>query len=153
VCSGNSCRSPMAEYLLRDVLEHRGLADRYEVSSVGTLGIEGAPATDETIAVLQERGIDASRHQSTGLTREIIEQARLVIGMTTAHAAAAEHVAPASARRCRVLTEFVPGDPSRGVDDPIGQPISVYRRCAREIEAALPGIVAFLEDTGEGDKE
>ncbi len=64
VCSGNSCRSPIAEYLLRKEFEQHGLADKYDVQSAGTLGIEGAPATDEAIEVIAERNIDAHGHRS-----------------------------------------------------------------------------------------
>ena len=141
----------MAEYLLRKEFDQRGLADTYEVHSAGTLGIEGAPATDEAVTVLAERGIDARAHRSQGLVRELIDDARLVVGMTVAHVAAAEHIAPEASARCRVITEFSRGDVSRGIDDPIGQPVEVYRRCAAEIESALPAIVSFIEKDCEGD--
>jgi len=144
VCSGNTCRSPIAEYILRHELERCGLADAYEVHSAGTLGIENAPATDEALTVLDERGIDARGHRSQGLTRELVEDARVIIGMTVAHVAAVEHLAPDAASRCHVVTEFSPGDPSRGVDDPIGQPVGEYQRCAEAIEDAMPGIISFL---------
>jgi len=152
VCSGNSCRSPIAEYLLRQELEGRGLADVYDVWSAGTLGIEGAPATGEAVTVLAERNVDGRGHRSRGLTRELIENAILVVGMTTAHVAAAEHMTADAGSRCHVITEFTPGDPSRGIDDPIGQPVQVYRRCATEIEAALPGIIVWLEKEREGNR-
>jgi len=153
VCSGNSCRSPIAEYLLRHELERRGLADLYEVRSAGTLGIEGAPATDEAVTVIAERNLDAGGHRSRGLTRELIDNTVLVVGMTTAHVAAAEHIVPDAASRCHVITEFTGDNPSRGIDDPIGQPVEVYRRCAAEIEAALPGIIAWIEEQREGTRE
>jgi len=153
VCSGNTCRSPIGEYLLQKELEQRGLADSYTVLSAGTLGIEGAPATDEAVAVIAERNIDARGHRSQGLTPELVENAMLVIGMTVAHRAAAEYLVPEAALRCRVITEFTAGDPSRGIADPIGQPVEVYRRCASEIESALPAIVSFIEKGCEGDRQ
>jgi len=153
VCSGNTCRSPIAEHLFRKELEQRGLADRYVVLSAGSLGLENAPATDEALEVIAERNIDASGHRSRGLTRELVESARLVVGMTVAHVAAAEHVVPEAASRCRVITEFSSGDASCGIEDPIGQCVEAYRRCAAEIERALPAIVSFLEKRCEGDME
>ena len=153
VCSGNSCRSPIAEYLLRKEFEQHGLADKYDVQSAGTLGIEGAPATDEAIEVIAERNIDAHGHRSQGLSAELVENAAVVIGMTVAHRAAAEHIAPEASARCRVITEFSPGNASRGIEDPIGQPVEVYRRCATEIESALPAIVSFVEKGCEGDMQ
>jgi len=151
VCSGNTCRSPIAEYLLRNELEQCGLASSCTVLSAGTLGIEGAPATDEAIEVIAERNIDARGHRSQGLTPELVESATLVIGMTVAHKAAAEHLVPEATLRCRVITEFTDGDASRGIADPIGQPVEVYRRCATEIESVLPAIVSFIEKGCEGD--
>ncbi|GAG14405.1 unnamed protein product, partial [marine sediment metagenome] len=51
----------------------------------------------------------------------------------------------------RLITEFSPGDASRGIEDPIGQSVEVYRRCATEIESALPAIVSFIEKDCEGN--
>ena len=125
----------------------------YEVQSAGTLGIEGAPATDEAIEVIAERNIDARGHRSQGLTAELVENAAVVIGMTVAHRVAAEHIAPDAVSRCYVITEFSPGDASRGIADPIGCPVEAYRECARDIESALPAIVSFMEKGCEGDVE
>ncbi|MCD6287788.1 MAG: low molecular weight protein arginine phosphatase [Candidatus Hydrogenedentes bacterium] len=140
----------MAEYMFKAELERKGLAEKYEVQSAGTLGFDGMPAAAESVAVLAERGIDGSAHRSQALTETLIRRSRLVIGMTVAHAAAAEHMAPDAADRCRVITEFTDGDPSRGVADPIGMSIEVYRQCADEISAAFPAIIAFLNRSEHG---
>lgn len=143
----------MAEYLFRAELDKLGLGDWYDVQSAGTLGFEGTPAAEESVAVLAERNIDCRSHKSQALTETLVERSELVVGMTVAHSAAAEHMAPHVCDKCKVITEFVDCDPSRGVADPIGMPVEVYRQCADEIVAAFPGIIAFLNDKNKGDTQ
>ena len=84
VCTGNLCRSPMAELLLRDALERRDCTD-IEVASVGTWAYEGSPATSEAVAVLQEMGIDLSQHRSRAAELAELEEADLIVAMTSVH--------------------------------------------------------------------
>ncbi len=105
VCTGNTCRSPMAEGLLRHHLDAAGVA--LEARSAGTLGWNGNPATPHAVEVLAERGIDLSHHVSRRLDTAEIRAARLVIAMTRVHAWAVAAHDPDAPRRTFLLGEVV----------------------------------------------
>lgn len=92
VCSGNTCRSSMAEALLRDALGRlwpAGLA-RVEVGSAGTMAYSGAPASERAVAALRERGLDLSGHRARQATLDIVRQSGLILTMTRGHKAQLE---------------------------------------------------------------
>src|SRR3954466_6121375 len=80
VCTGNTCRSPMAETLLRHALEARG-ATQVTVGSAGSGAWEGAPASEGAYLVALEHGLDLSAHRARMLTRELVNSADLVLTM------------------------------------------------------------------------
>ena len=138
VCTGNTCRSPMAAGIAkRAIAEHLGckvsqLRGRgVEVGSAGILAGEGARATDEAIAAARQRGADISRHRSRKLTTELIGAADLILCMTDFHVEQVRRTAPSPDARAQRL------DTSGGVSDPMGGGSGVYRRTARQIENAL----------------
>ncbi len=139
VCTGNTCRSPMAEALCRKMLAERlgcrpeELPDRgFEVLSAGIAALEGAPSTPEAVEVVRERGADLSGHVARYVTGPMLRQADLIVCMTPHHMEAVLHMAPDVADRCRLMR------PDGGaVADPIGGSLDVYRRCAAQIEESL----------------
>ena len=86
VCTGNICRSPLAEALLRRALASQGIAD-VDVSSAGTGAWDGAPASEGAYLVALERELDLSGHRARLLTRELVEQADLILTMARHHRA------------------------------------------------------------------
>jgi len=137
VCTGNTCRSPMAAALAEQVLakrlgcEIRELAGRgIVVESAGTCG-GGGKAADNAISVMARRSIDVSGHRSRLLSRELVEQADYVFAMTHAHRDAVQAVAPSAADRVVLLLE------DEDLGDPIGGSEEEYEKCASVIERAL----------------
>ncbi len=106
VCTGNICRSPIAEGLLRQRLMERGIID-VEVESAGVSGLEGYPAEPEAVAALLERDVDISAHLARRLDRRMAQDADLVIAMASGHRDDIARFAPASADRTFTLKEFV----------------------------------------------
>lgn len=138
VCSGNTCRSPMAEGLARQMIGKRlgcdenGLADRgIVVTSAGTHGFAGAPASIEGVEVLRERGVDMSGHRSRALTPELLQSADRIYAMTNGHLSAINEIFPEAASRASLL------DPRGEVADPVGGTRQDYEECANQIAAAL----------------
>ena len=132
VCTGNTCRSAIAEAVARNVTIERGLSD-LEIQSAGTSAWDGAPASDGALLVGLERGLDLSQHRSQTLTRDLIRDADLVLAMGPHHLERIE--AMGGAGRSYLLTDFAShGASSRPVNDPIGGELDVYRTTADELE-------------------
>jgi protein-tyrosine phosphatase len=107
VCSGNLCRSPFAEGVLRRMLTERLGASAPSVSSVGTIARDGEPATREAIAVASEHGIDASSHAARRLARDHLAEADLVLAMTAEHRDAVARLDPPARGKTFTLKELV----------------------------------------------
>lgn len=139
VCTGNTCRSPMAEVLCRRMLGERlgcgvaGLEDRgVQVVSAGTSAVAGESPAEEAIRVMDERGLDLRSHVTQPLTDSLVRQADLIFTMTQAHRQDLVREWPSAADRTIVLAAL-----GTDIPDPIGGPIERYRRCAEQIEEAL----------------
>jgi len=145
VCTGNSCRSVMAEYLLRDKLKNR---PDVEVVSAGTSVFVTSGASSGALEVLRRRGIDAQDHRSRPVTRVLLHQADLILVMGSRHQEAVLRIAPEVAARTYLLKEFSAGELSswQGLDiaDPMGQAAEAYEECAGIIEQSLDRIVEIL---------
>jgi protein-tyrosine phosphatase len=107
VCTGNVCRSPMAEGLLRRALVERLGGDAPAVASAGTAGWEGSAATPEAVEAAGERGVDVSGHVARRLTTDLLAEADLVVGMAGEHREAAVALLPEAEDRTFTLKEIV----------------------------------------------
>src|SRR5512133_1217008 len=105
VCSGNICRSPMAEGLLRRALEQRAGGAAPAVGSAGTIAVDGAPAMPEAIEAARARGVDIRTHAARRLTRDLIDEADLVVTMAAEHRDAVRRLVPGAVPRTFTLKE------------------------------------------------
>jgi protein-tyrosine phosphatase len=106
VCTGNICRSPMAEAFIRHELDQRGIGG-ISVESSGVSGWEGSPTTPEAADALREYGLDVSEHRGRRLDRTMLESAELVVGLSAEHRDAVAHLLPQAATRTFTLKELV----------------------------------------------
>ena len=141
VCTGNTCRSPMAEGLLKAMLPNDS---GWCVSSAGVCAANGWPASDHSVEALREKGIDISGLTSTTLTPERIEDADLLVTMTEGHRQAILAAVPESEGKVCLLKSFGVAKCAADIDDPIGGSLDDYRRVRDEIEAALPDLILDL---------
>lgn len=141
VCTGNSCRSPMAE-LYFDALCRRAGRNDFEVASAGIHAWDGFPASAPASAVLAEAGIDADAFRSRSLTPALIENSDLIVPMTAAHRSAIARIAPDAAAKIRLLLEFGAG--GGDVPDPYGGSVEDYRDVFRTMKPALENLAAVL---------
>ncbi len=153
VCSGNICRSPMAEAYMRRRVADAGLS-HVVVASAGTLGIDGSPASREAVEVMAEHGVDLTRHRSAGLRGEDLRTSDLVLVMALEHLASIESMGIRPTGEVHLLREFEDGpDPSPGasdVDDPIGRPIEVYREQFEQIRQCIDHVLIHLRSSAPG---
>ena len=142
VCTGNVCRSPMAEGLMRDLLRER---NDITVISAGVSASKGAPASQPAVAALSELGIDIRRFRSQPVTEKLLDQCTHVFTMTRDHKRIIDLLFPEYGEKIRLLGEF-----SRGggdVPDPIGQGLPTYKRCRDVIKSALVQIRDFVDQS------
>ncbi len=141
VCTGNLCRSPMAEYLLR---HHLGPRAAWVAASAGLFAVHGLPASASAVSVLREQGIDLTPHRSRQLTGEMVDAAGLVVVMTGAHAVELQRRFPQAAPRVRLLTAFAGAAVAGDIPDPIGSSVQGYRMIRDEIDSALLDLILYL---------
>jgi protein-tyrosine phosphatase len=106
VCTGNICRSPMAEGILRTLLRGRGVGG-VDVSSAGVAGWDGSGATPEAVQAMAQNGIDISEHVARRLDPAMVKRAGLVLGMAEEHSEAAVFMDPTASDRTFTLKELV----------------------------------------------
>lgn len=140
VCTGNTCRSPMAEAITRHKVQERGWS-HVAVQSAGTAAAPGAPAARHAIAVAAEHGLDLGGHVSQPITPELIDWADLILVMGPSHLSALVQVGP---EKTALVTEFGEGR-ARAIRDPFGGDADDYRRTFNELERAVDALLDRLE--------
>ncbi|MFN8652858.1 MAG: low molecular weight protein arginine phosphatase [Gemmatimonadales bacterium] len=150
VCTGNTCRSPLAEAMLRKKLAERGV-DGVEVSSAGTGAWDGAPASEGAYLVALEHGLDLSAHRARLLTRELVTTADIVLTMARHHRARVEQLG--TGIQAHLLGEYAGRSGADAeVRDPFGGDLEGYRETLVELDAMLGGVVERLERERLGDR-
>jgi len=147
ICTGNLCRSPMAEVLLRARLA-RGEARRdWQVGSAGVWTSDGCPASEHAIAEMAQRGFDLRDHHSRNATHEMMVAADLVLVMTQNHAEALGAAFPDCAHKIYLFSEMA--GPAYSIRDPYGGTRQEYAYTASELEQLIENgyerIVALVE--------
>jgi len=139
VCTGNTCRSPLAEGIARQTLARRGVQG-VTAGSAGTSAWDGAPASDGALLVALEHGIDLGAHEARMLTPAIVEQSDLILTMGPSHL---ERVhALGGAARAHLLAGFASqGALATPVSDPFGGELSVYRQTYDELRALVEAVI------------
>lgn len=140
VCTGNTCRSPLAEVIARREAEQRGWST-VESRSAGIFAGPGEPASDGARTVAGRRGIDLSDHRASTLSPELIEWADLVIGMSESHLRVARDLG--AGEKAALLTGFLPEQHSAHlgpVVDPVGGNTAAYEETYQVIEESMTAL-------------
>jgi glycine hydroxymethyltransferase len=143
VCTGNVCRSPMAEGLFRHMVQKR--AD-IRVLSAGVNAYPGQPPSTHAVEALAELGIDISRQRSVPLTEKLVREADWIVAMTRSHLDSIFFYFPEATEKTYLLREFEDGATSLDIADPIGLGYDAYVAARDSIQAALPGLLRALDE-------
>jgi RpiB/LacA/LacB family sugar-phosphate isomerase len=144
ICTGNVCRSPMAEALFRRAVRGRG---EFRVLSAGLGAMDGQPPTQHSVAAMRELGMDISVQRSRMLTTELVRSADLILGMTHGHVDTIALLYPPAAEKTFLLREFDETlEPyEKDIADPIGSPYEIYVLCRNQIEQGIVTLLKFME--------
>jgi len=147
VCTGNSCRSVMAQEYMRQMLTRAGI-ERVQVESAGVFAISGMSPTKETLRVLQENGIVCSDHRARLLTPSMIQEADLVFVMEQFQMDEVLRRDPSSKGKIHLLKTYSlsPTDApaNANIADPIGKPMEIYEVCFADIREAVARVAKSL---------
>lgn len=139
ICTGNTCRSPMAEGLMKMIASKRGI--NMKVQSAGIFAADGAPATAQAIAAAEEYGADIAAHRSQNLTREMIQESDLILTMTASHKQMLDGIRP---DKVYTLGEYA--GTGEDVEDPYGGDSAVYHHVCSQIYELLIKIMDKLSE-------
>jgi len=143
VCTGNTCRSPMAAGLMRAMVDN----DKYEIKSAGLAAVFNVGASAPAIKLMKEEGIDISEHTTTMLTGDLLEEADVVFVMTESHRRGIINWFKKTKSKVHLLREFDDvQDDSHYPDilDPAGAGIEVYRECLEIMRRCMKGALKIL---------
>lgn len=140
VCSGNTCRSPMAEGLFNHAAERAGL--KWRASSAGLFVMPGSQVSENSVAALSEQGIDISAHKPAQLTPELVDSADLVLTMSDTHRRIIAGMISGAADK--VFTLGVYAGTAEEISDPFGGDKERYRNCMHEIKRCVDAVIERL---------
>jgi RpiB/LacA/LacB family sugar-phosphate isomerase len=144
VCTGNVCRSPMAEGLFARATRGRG---EFRAFSAGLGAVDGQPPTPHAVAAMRELGIDISQQRSRLLTADLVREADYIFGMTHSHVDTITLLYPQTAEKTFLLREFDETLEAfeKDISDPIGGAYEVYLNCRDQIEQGIASLLKFME--------
>lgn len=152
VCTGNTCRSPMATAIARREAARRGLD--VEIHSAGLMPGAGMPAAEHAKEVASAHALDLSGHRAAGVTPDLLGLADLILGMTPRHVDAVRIASPGA--EVRLVTDFLPKEhPLAGmpVADPFGGSLAEYEETWAELETAIDALLDELDERPENDRD
>lgn len=146
VCSGNTCRSPMAATLLRQLWAKANPGWELEVTSAGTSTAAGLPATSHAVTTMKQRGLDLNTHRSQAVALDLLKRSDLVLTMTEHHKAQVRALWPGISDRLFTVGEYA--GIKQDVPDPFGGPLTEYERTAATLERLLQAVAERIQREG-----
>ena len=139
ICTGNICRSPMAEGFFRELMQEQG---GYEALSAGLGAIDGASPSVHSVTAMQELGIDITAQRSAQITPEMVAESDYIFGLASGHVDNIIRFFPQARERVFLLREFVEALPAdrKDIADPIGGDLAIYKVCRNQIKEGITAL-------------
>ena len=145
ICTGNICRSPMAEKLLQRALTAEGAPlNSLTVESAGIAASCGLSASKNSIIAIERFGIDLTQHRSQPVTQALIDRTFLILGMTDSHLDLLKHYNLSLPTRMHLFREFIGVREDMQIPDPYGENLAAYRACLDSMIEAIPSLMNYL---------
>lgn len=151
VCTGNTCRSSMAEILFKDMLKSENLDDKVKVRSSGTSVYTSLPASDNAIEAARELELDLTGHRSQKINIDMLREADLILAMTRVHKAHILDIMPDAKDKVFTLVEYATDGKEGDISDPFGYDLDTYKKCRDEIKKYLEMVIRKIRETGNTD--
>ena len=142
VCTGNACRSPMAEGFLRKDLSQK---DGFIVKSAGISAADGMMPTPYAVDVMKDEGIDISGYLSSALSKDFAKSADVILVMAKVHKNSITETMPELKDKVYLYNEFANVDDGADIEDPIGRPLLLYKDVCNKIKKASQKIIERLK--------
>lgn len=147
ICTGNVCRSPMAEKLLQHALAAEGVPlAELEVVSAGVAAAAGEPPSENSVLALKSVQLDLTQHKSQPLTEDLVDRAFAIFAMTESHLHVLQAYFPRLPKRVHLFREFLAEGEDHQIPDPFGQDIDAYKACLDSMVEAIPSLVRYLKN-------
>jgi protein-tyrosine-phosphatase len=140
VCTGNTCRSSMAEAIAKKIVSEKGKEGDIEISSAGIYALPGDSATPQAVEAMGEWGIDLSYHRARSLEPKLAEGSDIILTMTASHKKNIIHMYPFVKNKVFTLYEYCCGL-SSDIEDPYGKGVDVYKKCAEELKKNITNVI------------
>lgn len=144
VCTGNTCRSPMAEVIFNHEAKNMKINQEYVAWSAGLYAVNNEMASQNSIKAMSTLGLDISQHRAQRINVDMIEKSHLILTMGVSHKSELNRLFPKFSDKIFTIYEFIQDDKLSDIEDPYGMPLEKYLECANEIKKAVFTIIKKL---------
>lgn len=150
VCTGNICRSPMAEGVLKEAFRAHGLG-HIRIESTGTFGWDTEPPTPPAVQACKETGLDIAELRSCPINGDMVDDADLILAMEENHLETIREWFRPEGAKLRLLGDFHPEEPGMEIPDPYRKSVRHYRKVLERIRQCTDGLVRHLKEQGQAE--